>query len=314
MRKYIFFTLLSFLTHSVQAKNPEIAFTYAEHSGRLGDHLWKYIKTKWLSYKYNYPLYHKPFKHSEEFVFHYKEKHFNDSIGKKFDQIIDLTNEKTIKYHIDKSTLFNIKLGGNIQATPKNTKFIAILKEMIAPIESISFPPILKDKISVALHVRKGGGFDKPLLSEQLYTLKRKFTFADKEWPLRFPPDQYYIDQIKWLSNYFDNAPIHIHIFTDDPHPKKILELYKKHINKTNLSFSCREEGNHHSKNVIDDLFAMMKFDCLIRPNSNLSKIAMFLSNHKIVISPKHGYWIENKLIINQIQIQKRERFYEEYN
>ena len=76
-----------------------------------------------------------------------------------------------------------------------------MMRELIRPIEKIEDLNLPKNRIPVALHVRRGGGFDPP--------------HRIKEQPRKFPPDIYYIEQIKFLFRYLDGLPLHIHILRE---------------------------------------------------------------------------------------------------
>jgi hypothetical protein len=45
----------------------------------------------------------------------------------------------------------------------------------------------------------------------------------------------------------------------------------------------------------------MLKFDCFIRPDANLSIIATKIGNYKIVISPKEYHWEGTRLVIDDV-------------
>ena len=170
------------------------------------------------------------------------------------------------------------------------------IKKMIKPYKPLPEFNLPENIITVAVHVRKGGGFDAPLLSKQ----KSPF-YADQRWPTKFPPDQYYIDQIKQLSEMLGDPPLYVHIFTDHQKPTEIVERYRKAVSKPNITYHCREEGNRHDRNILEDLFAMAKFDCLIRGSSHFSLSAQLIGNHMIVIHPKKAKWEGNKLIIEEV-------------
>jgi len=187
--------------------------------------------------------------------------------------------------------LINIKIFG------QHKKFFTKMKDLIKPINKIEYIDLPKDKITVAVHVRRGGGYDKPLIYIDKKGKKKQ------RRPLKFPPDEYYINQIKSLSSFFNNVPIHVHVFTDDQDPVKITNRYEKCINLSNITYSCRKTGNHHDKNIFDDLFNMAhKFDCLIRPSSNFSIIAHLLGDHRVVISPMEYIWQNDTLTISKVE------------
>jgi len=219
--------------------------------------------------------------------------------------------------------------------------FIEEIQSLIKPLYEIQEVEKPEGIISVAVHVRKGGGFDKPYKSIQeyntildvnryiyfvenrsspsykvfsilrknnCYSLPNNYSIFRERYidiirPLKHPPDQFYLDQIKGLSEILGDVFLYVYIFTDDRNPLNIVERFRKVINNPNITFACRETENNYYSNVLDDLFAMSTFDCLIRPYSSLSQIAELIGNHKIVLSPHHGVWHEDKLIIDEVLI-----------
>lgn len=301
---------------------PRHAITYNLLPTRFGDHLLTYTKARWISYEFNIPLLYKPFTYSDKLVLHQKETLFSSKRAKGFERIHHILTEKKLVVKNNNPTLFvcdlkfsahNLKGFNDLyRYTITNTAFKQELLNMIQPMEPIEPLVLPKDKITVAVHVRRGGGFDKPLLNvNTTYSKKKNNTkpkfYADKIYPRRFPPDNYYIEQIKRISTMFNDAPMHVHIFTDDQHPQHIADTFKQQLNNSNITFSYRTAGNKHNKNVLEDFFAMTQFDCLIRPASSFSKMVQLLGNHKIIIYPKDATWIGNRLIVNKIGMIKRE-------
>jgi len=304
------------------------AITYklnlGRHGGRLGDCLINYIKAKWISYSNNIPLYCPKFKYSEKLMLSKIEKRYNKKMDKQYKKRVVMPNGKTIirdsqycfkkhkeaifnnKIEKDKNFLYVSNYYANITINWDDKNFIKELKKTIAPVKPIKKPEIPKNMISVALHVRKGGGYDPPLLSKKtLPLLSKKILYADQKWPLKFPPDNYYIAQIKKLHEILDKQPLYIYIFTDDQNPQKIAEEYKNALKIENITFAWREKNNAHNKNVIQDLFEMTYYDCLIRALSNFGAIADIVGNFHIVIHPEGSYhWEGDKLIIDKVKIR----------
>lgn len=81
------------------------------------------------------------------------------------------------------------------------------------------------------------------------------------------------------------------------------MERYKKKLNNPRIHFDCRKGTNSHKLNVLEDLFNMTRFDCLIRPSSSYSTIAQLLNNFIIVIHPMHYVWSGEKLIIDHVEV-----------
>ena len=306
--------------------------TYKPANGRLGDNIINYCKAKWISYTYNIPLFYCPFKHSDTLMIHEVENKYHRSLDKQFKKTIHLNrNIKTISIDPKESYLYKSEYKSNIDIDWEDQQFIKELKKTIAPRTEIKKTKLPKDRVSVALHVRKGGGIDFPLLSNQnieekpnKYQLwnnsfKYRHTYADCGHPLKFPPDQYFIEQIRNLYSQLNNTPLHIHLFTDDKNPIRILKKYQSYVKDLNITFSCRTEGNSPNKHILDDLFSMLHYDCLIRSASHFSFLADIVGNFFISIYPEHAFWIKSesyyKLIIDKIKIKiKKENFYKILN
>lgn len=320
------------------------AVTYPdEWGGRLGDNLLIYIKARWVAHQMGIPFYYKPFKYSDKFMMHELDEQWNSSRMEDFLYVENIC-EKNKRYRDlyinvenyikkDEKILYVIHYffhPYNWGSEPElyDSQEISMWKNMMEDVEfrrelkkvlhsrtkltEINFP---KDRITVAVHIRKGGGYDgKPLLSLQEYNdgidkqndichcRADRLNYMDKAYPLKFPPDAYYINQIKRISEMFDHAPMYVHIFTDDQDPVILMQKYKKAVACANIEFGCREKGNHHDQHVLEDLFAMATCDCLIRSGSNFPQIAQLIGNHKVVIYPKSAQW-KNVLLINDVGV-----------
>jgi len=172
------------------------------------------------------------------------------------------------------------------------------------------------------VHVRKGGGFDKPLFSEQrldeldynLYSdwkpsAKHKTTYCDCKYPFKFPPDKYYVDQIKKIYEILGDVPLHVHIFTDELNPSYIVNKYQQAVAHLDITFSSRPDGESYKTSIIEDLFAMTQFDCLIRSWSNFSFFADVLGDYILVTYPDSFCWKKSvshyQLIIDEVEVKK---------
>lgn len=271
---------------NLQAPN---AITYSFSGGRLGDNLLSYLHAKWLSYKYGLPLLYQPFPFSNCFQFHFQEQllktenlpYKNHSVLL-FERQIDLKSSSNLwvaPYFPDSYSEYLFILDSFPYLKDKLIYFKVdwmdpyFKKEMQAALKLIESPSTLdlpKDKVKVAVHVRKGGGVD---LGINLY------------FPYKMPPDIYYIQQIQRVYNLF-RQPLYVYIFTDDLNPNAIKNLYQTALNNSDIIFDCRKTGNGPYNNVLEDFYNMMQFDCLIRPESNFSLIAGKLADYCLEISP----------------------------
>lgn len=300
--------------------------------GRLGDMLIMYAKAKWLSHHYKLPFLYTPFNYSDQLKMHYKENHYKDSVLRnkhtkrmvfRDDSLFDfdtlLTDDMLYVVHYYFSPLnwgdyqrkYDSQEVMGWAGVWDNQDFLNELKDTIAPIEPIVFSDLPKDTITVAVHIRNGGGFDSPLISRQLYNIDElnpmevppTDVYADWYWPLKFPPVQYYVDQIKRLSEMCDDTGMYVHIYTDSADPLGLQKSIELAVNKKNISFHCRQKDNCHNQNVLEDMFDIARYDCLIRSGSNYPQISQLIGNHRIVIYPREAQWIGNTIIINDVGI-----------
>jgi hypothetical protein len=179
------------------------------------------------------------------------------------------------------------------------------------PIQTLTLP---KNMITVALHVRKGSWHDRPCHSLQFYNVQDYLQkplrsinqqadnlSADELFPCKFPPDRFYIDQVIFLSELFEEDLLYVFLFTDAKNPKDLIEEYRKRVNKQNIIFDCHNTSS--SSSIIDDYWNIAQFDCLVRSASNFSRASQLLGNHRIVISASHGSWHEDALLIDKINV-----------
>lgn len=314
--------LQTFCFMNLALLNAQSYVTYEIPSERLGDKLIAYLHAKWLSYKYNLPLLYRPFKYSDKFVFSRSEMPFEQA---NFETVIRPAKGDNPNYLDTNNVLFEIQYFPeckeeferpgtyasyvyHFDVDFKDQQFKAQLRKALSPIEEIVTIKPPKDCISVALHVRKNsGGYDAPLsydVIEKLgYLPEGKYT--DFDFPLKHPSDDYYIEQVKKVSEIFGHQKIYIFLFTDDPSPAEIVKKYQKLLSDfKNITFDYRKEKNHHELNVLEDLFSMTNFDVYIRSESNLGFIASILGEFKLSISPKGYKKIGHKIIIDEVNME----------
>ena len=272
--------------------------------GRLGDNLLDYTHAKWLSYKWGIPLLFQTFEYSDQFVFDnieekltpenevFYSKKMLDSLSQ-LDQNIAVDTLYFLAHACDNydEFVFIGSWGTFVPVDWSDEIFRNMMRTLIAPKHPLNLiePPC--DVISVALHYRTGGGF-----VWDTDEMKRGL-------PLRFPEDSYYFKQFAELCSLVSYEPMYVHIFTDHPQPEEIRTLFRNHFPDPNIEFGCRLVGNRHDQNVLEDLFSMMKFDCLIRPISHYSMTASHLSDFKIEFFPTHGYWNHNIFVVDKVQV-----------
>jgi hypothetical protein len=314
------------LSNNVYTESAVTYLSTKKWGGRLGDMLLMYTKAKWVAYHYDLPLLYKPFAYSDALALHDRNLHYQE--GFKEIEVKDLSIFKdfkpqdsiiyTVHYYFQLAHWGDYQKkydSQEIMAWPEiytDPLFVSELKKDIAPRDgntiSLDLPT---DKITVAVHVRTGIGFDLPLLSPQWYSHKDlkqdeekpkgRQLYSDKYWPLKFPPLQYYAMQLKRLSRLYNNKPMYVCIYTDSPNPENLMHEIERVVNRPTITFDCRKDINRHNKNVLEDMFAIAQYQCLIRSGSNYPQVSQLIGNHKVVIYPKSAVWIGNTLVINEV-------------
>lgn len=297
--------LFLFLTnYKLVADVPGSAITQQDWRGRFGDQLTLYAKAKWFSLKYGILFLCKPFVHSENLMLHYLDHDYQRGDEKRFKKAVLLEDINQAGFHIEDNTLY---IMGYYTKMPEHwcaDVYINQLRQLVRLREPDVYkvPDFPIGVVTVAMHVRKGGGYDKPLLSRG-----NTYTYADLAWPLKFPPDSYYVEQIKKLYELFNKRSLYVYIFTDDKQPWLIAKKYAEAVNASNITWNYRQENSNFVSNTIEDFFNMQHFDCLIRPDSNFSIWAEMLGDFKVAISPLHSTWLESDhLEIDQVMIKDK--------
>lgn len=321
------------------AVHTQSAVTYLgtdEWGGRLGDMLFMYIKAKWVAYQHKLPLLCRPFQYSDQLALHDREQHLTEDVALNYkkkiitcydgSEIVDPQRFSTDITFYQVHYYFNPPQWGEYQKkydgqeimgwkeVYSNQEFIDELKKCIAPRNPLRLPPLPTDKVTVAVHIRTGGGYDNALGSRQLYDIQElnpnedmpPSGLADRSFPLKFPPLQYYVDQIKRVSEMCNDAPIYLYIYTDSKDPVSIMNLLEFAVNKGNITFDCRRKDNHHTNNVLEDMFDMARYECLIRSGSNYPQISQLIGNHRLVICPTSCKWVGSALVVDEIGIFSR--------
>ena len=360
---FFLFILLPYLSYSIDSfekllisspkkSQSSHAITYKlETWRRLGDNITVFCKALFFSNAYHIKLFYKPFPYSDQFALHQTMTLLTPEIEKRYSKIVSIQTLQDLEKNLESEEpiLFECHF---LTQTPwlysysrEHGDFEQEIKTLFTPLILIEPLPRPENVVTVALHVRKGGGFDRPLGSIQeyeiahetvkgFYLLKncptgsytdvwpirwpagpkfieeiqklyaKKHTFSDYTWPIKFPADQYYIDQLKELTKILPHKNLLVYIFTDDPNPEEIMNRYSKALAEhSRIIFSYRKVGNHHTKNVLEDLFALTQCDCLISASSSFAHAAQLLGNHSITLMPVHAIALPDKIIINKVGV-----------
>jgi len=271
------------------------AITWIPSGGRFGDNLLSYAKALWLARKYDIKVLYLPFPYSDALILHEQEDMFSPESNQSFTIIVHLPLSPD--YHLLKynNALYISHWKTVVDIDWFDMDFVAELKEKIAPRQKLDKIAIPENSISIAVHVRNGGGFVVDTQQEK------------DRWPLRFIPDEFFIAQVARIAEMYDQENIYVHIFTDHTDPVLLMQKFKDSLNNPRITFGCREHNNSHKNNVLEDFFSMMEFDCLIRPGSHFSRFVQRLGKNKLVIYPESYYkTADGTTVIDVINIKTR--------
>lgn len=312
LRKLLFGIVL-FAT--VNASFGTAAVTYQLSGGRFGDNLIAFCHALWLAYKHNILLLYTPFKYGEQLVL----GHITHVDSYKYMKKVTITEAKIGKIKTELNRLYDVPYFSEFEIErnfPWNKnwiyfpvdwndpKFCEQIRMFIRPInEELLNAHLPTDCITVAMHVRRGGSFEGPLLADAS-AKDGRLEYIDINVPLRFPPDSFYLEQLKRISQLFNHQKLYVFIFTDLEKPAQFVDKMQRELSEyPNIVFDYRKQGNSHNANVVEDFFAMTQFDCLIRPQSNFSLAASKVGNYKVEISPTKHHWEDTKSIVDEIEI-----------
>lgn len=265
------------------------AITYQLNGCRLGDNLLNYCHAKWLSYHHQLPLLYVPFEYSEKLYIDKLEPLKYDHYQSYYQKTITifLANDPRI-IEPDKNILYKIGYFPEWGIAP-NTYFTYFavdwndpifkqeIQKTIRPTENLITVQPPKNMLSIAVHIRTGGGFD------------RNWWMPNS--PEKFLTDTFYAQGIRQIIASFPQQPVYIYIFTDHEHPEAVVSKFREYLKDIPLiTWDYRKQDNHHEKNVLEDLFSIIHFDCLVRSESNYAFIASKIGNFKMEITPKSKY------------------------
>lgn len=295
-------------------KNPSYdhAVTYTFSGGRFGDNLLAYFHAKWISYKYGIPLLYKPFQYSDQLHMHFDEKHYSDFEAQKYIRGVRIQNDFDIQKALTTTSLLVLpyfseskwerehslyygRAWSYISVDWQDPGFRRVLQQAVMPQFENTKIQVPEGRLSVACHIRRGGGFD------------TEHTF--RNMALKFPQDNFFISEIQSLLKQFPGRKLYVYLFTDDKEPIKIKEKYEKIFSTEPVLFDCCRGQNSPNLNVLEDFFAMIQFDCLIHGESNFSLCASKLADYLYESQATAFHWEGNSLIIDQVlrKIKKNE-------
>lgn len=278
------------------------AITCARINGRLGDQLVHYIHAKWLSYTFGMPFFYRPFAYSDNLVLHRREvplitagkfaktRTFEPGqpprIASQSDTLYLLDyfpeNSDELRYSRSRYCAFDVNWD--------DERFMSNIRDLIKPIRATKLVELRRGRINIALHVRKGGGYDFTADSSGGDGMHR----ADIACPSKFPADSFYIEQIRAIWQFLGKRALSVFIFTDDKNPVAIKWAYEQAAQLSNVEFRCRDVNDQAT--VLDDFFSIKQFGIVIRSESNFSIVAAKLGRPILEMWPeqckyKDGVW-----------------------
>ena len=282
--------------------------THARDGGRFGDQLSNYFSALWVSIKHKIPLLLKEFEFSNQLALsqiheksqltwkpEYQNLYENtfdncsyvwDDPIKRGDDIgwetLENYDGRTQALKNDLKEVHREPRQYNISyysymADDDDEEFRSALQKLVKPIGPVNYPEIPEDRLSVALHIRRGGGFD----SESV----------QKRFPTKFPPDSFYLNSLRHIANKDPDQKLFVYIFTDHKSPGEIATKYQSELKSWGVTndvvIKCRNPSTEGYKaSIMDDFFSLLKFDAMVRPHSSFSSCASAVCGPKIEIIP----------------------------
>jgi hypothetical protein len=280
------------------------AITYNFSGGRFGDNLIAYFHAKWLAKEYRLPFLYRSFPYSDLLQLSERDEPLESPI--KFKHVISITKKEHVN-SVPPSSLIAVPYFPECEYERKMPQHAGILyfpvdwndpefhREVVecltpkTPVETISLP---KDRISIAVHVRRGGTFE-------------SYAESAPGSPLKFPPDSFYISEIKRIAEIFSDKSLYVYIFTDDQYPEQIVTTYSKALNNPNIKFGWdrNEDSLDETQKMFRDFYSITKFDCLIHPMSNFTIIAALLGDYILKITPTDYHFDNGNIVVDQVEI-----------
>lgn len=285
------------LTQEYSPYEKENAICYALSGGRLGDNLSAYFHARWLCYKLGIPLRLIPFEYYDQLALSDMDilintRPFRREIFPANANEMHPGSESTlyvIPYFSESPFEFNEETKQPFTVDWEDPLFDKEVRRCLHPKHPLPTIPLPSDRLTIGLHVRRGGGFDGDWFHSAL--------------PLKFPPDSYYIEQLEWVLELFKDENPYIFLLTDDQHPEQIVENYRKALNRPSLEINYRKENNSAQDNVLSDFFTIANFDCFIGSQSHFSLMASKLGDYLIAIYPTHPVLKNNQWVVDRTKI-----------
>src|SRR3989344_5126733 len=304
-KRFLVFVLLAILR--LEAKH---AISY-EGGDRFGDRLLVYAQARYLAYLTEIPFLYRPFPYSECITAEHQSHPFDrykvlcrtvehlqsaESFREFFRKIRDPTAPSTlfvVEYFPSDISEWDLDLSRSLllHIPWEEVGFSRYLKSCLSP--RIPIPDLTKkNRLNVAVHVRTLSGGD---------TVESAYI----PLPLKFPTGDYHKRQIWKVYEWNLRQPLHVFFFTDSKDPLSILEEFRRDFPE-DIEFGIQELEHADTDHVVEDFFAMQKFDVLIATQSNFSAMASRLRTFDMVFYPVHVTGIYPNARVDRVQVVSR--------
>lgn len=312
MKKIV--TLLVFLLVGAADLSPASShgISYEYCAGRFGDKILGYAQARYLSYITGLPFLSRPFPNSQYLTIEYQALPFEEQV-KHYQRIYHIKSAETfteffrqIRDPQTPPTLFMVDYFPSdisewdwpstwwtsaLVIPWKDENFANYLKKSLEP--KMKIPDFtVEGRLNVADHIRFLSGQDgiDSLIS----------------FPLKHPNFDYHERQIRRVYELNGKKPMHVFLFSDTKTPLMFLEQIRKRFSQEDILFNIQVLENPDINYVIQDFFAMQKFDVLIATQSNFSMMASRLGDFDMVIFPVHAIGEYPHSQIDRIQLMSK--------
>lgn len=296
-----FYILLIVVFMQARAEAPG-AIILDRGPGRLGDNLLHVAEGVWVAIQKNLPVYVEPFEYSDEFAFDTLLPKKNDPLISTYKKVVvkhindvrPLVSEPTA-YHLLFATPYSNELRTKATARAedyginwRDPQFLDEVKKLFQPVNEIPLIERPQGMPSIAVHVRTGGGFDKPHVVKLV--------------PGKFTSVAWAIKKIKEIYNELGRKPVYVHIFTDSLDQGALLTFIKSGIGTADIQYGLSDMMDKKMA-VMSDLLSMAQFDYLICAQSNFSFIAWLIGNHIRTYRQYETRFYNNQLFVMSEEI-----------
>jgi hypothetical protein len=293
--KSLLLGLLAFIffqTPCLDAQNHAISY---QGGSRFGDRVLGYCQARYLSYVTGIPFLYRSFPYSQHLTIEYQAENY-DTWARRYPTTFTICSANTLTEFFAKirdpktpPTLFIVDYfpGDLDEWKIDKTRSIALeipwddlafksyLQRSLAP--RLSIPDFRQPGcLNVAVHVRTMSGPDTPETSLAYF-------------PLKFPTLDYHIRQIRRVYTWNLERPMHVFIFSDSKQPLNLVEEFRSAFQGKAITFDIQVLEKPDLTHVVQDFFAMQKFDVLIATRSNFSLMAGRLASLDMFIYPTHA-------------------------